>query len=793
MDGHDETPPTTQAQPQVPPPVAEPPAGASTQSKTTIPFFTLFTFSRATGGVLGVNNYPLTLATTISDDWRHDKTVAGLIWLIINEDTFFGADNKGSQDIDDKAINTILNLYGILIDLDTKEGLGAIGHNNSTNSTNADVKWKNMSELKSDAFGYRQCFRAINNGGENFFYVFDVCPLRGNLLLMINQKLDSASSSWRLSCKQLGLNVDNIIKGELIFIQEKDRYSAHPLFPFTAIYNYDILLFFQAIIDTYPDNPGAAVAAVLLGLPPGATAAVAAAAAAAATPFDKAKQMNLYCMNYLWQRVLLRCYQDVFQDSFLKQHGLQEHYLIAIESLRHIYFTNIKGKDMDFYWKIKKSGENVEIFQFFTKKFKILTNVYYAWDKFYELNHELQVIDNQFIKDCLEHVNEIANLEGMSITDVCKLFKAYVHKKDKPAVVVEVEEEEGNATALLALLNNEEVAVDGGDGEWIFAVSQSAVSGGILANIGNKMKKLGKKMAGLFNTLKPRNSTSKADAQNWSKGIKILATQLANLQERKDALDVAHRMAKNSRPVADDTDLLNDMLTITKYTGDTSHVTVSEILCDMLRNVENHVPVIVEGVITAIYNVLAGWVWVDQPTYLRTWSEMRVILQKFIIRVYLSERPLAARVLTNWPQCDRKMQYVIAELSRMVGLYTPKAEDKLSTSPSKKESHRCFFISHPDPAAALANLLKTIEADKKYVWGKEVNERWRSSVPVMPPVAATAVPSTADEDKKKLKELIDDNEYKLLQKKKKNVVCFCWYKSGSGCGGGRRKTGPRGE
>ena len=208
-------------------------------------------------------------------------------------------------------------------------------------------------------------------------YVFDVSPLRGPLFPMINQKLDSACCGWGTTTDTFGFDSIALIGGgNLIFKQDNSRGGSaigpRGLFPFTALYNYDMLLFSKMILEIPPSvvDPSVVDPSYLLGLDP--------------HPFARAKKMNVFCMNFLWQKTLLRCFQDVYQDKFLKNNNLQEGYLESIIILRQIYFCDIDDKtDMEFNWKIGLPNDDEPystyahaVFDHFARQFLKLRHIY---------------------------------------------------------------------------------------------------------------------------------------------------------------------------------------------------------------------------------------------------------------------------------------------------------------------------------------------------------------------------------------------------------------------------------
>lgn len=671
------------------------------------PTVTLLTFSRATGSELGKQNYFLILATTMSDDFRHDCIVSGVMWRSFNEDTSFGK-NLGSQDVKHEWINTIINSYGQLINLDTSNGLEQLGHNYASNGCSSSGCTGQEIMSKKNKGNYKYCFKKIKleDGlvvDGLVVYVFDVSPLRGPLFPMINQKLDSASSGWGTTTITFGFYVFQIMMGQLIFKQDnsvrQNGIGPWGLFPFTALYNYDMLLFSKMILEI----PLTQEMTLLLG----GTGA-----------FARAKKMNVFCMNFLWQKTLLRCFQDVYQDKFLKNNNLQEGYLESIIILRQIYFCDIDDKtDMEFNWKIGLPNVGAteapdtdakyahDVFDHFTTQFFKLRHIY---------TPPPEKDDNTYI---------ISDLEAKSkYIPVPKTDGDYLNSKI------------------------EQAAAD--NTKYIFFVSQSAVVNGIRETMAQSLKAIGNKIADWCKTLKGRGTgTPNKNSVEWSKGIKKLVERYFSLPRQAPILS---QIQKNV--------LVKNVYTIAKYTGDTSHVVVCEILRDISSDNEKGYGTHYFISLTNLYIILQNEN--DKDNVVLPYDEvtLRTLLSNMTVRLYLSERPLAARVLTNWPETKhRKMEYVIDKLNCLSQLYIGSgASGAAASGAGTSRAHECFFISYPDPQDDL-KILKN-----KMISGLSTHMSTEIKTLVM-----SSNPASDDVARENFKTIIESLDYKTFLKERK--------------------------
>ena len=631
------------------------------------PYFSLLTFSRATGNLTVLsrpsdNGYLLYYATTMSDDFRHDTIVHGEHWKAFNEDTSFGKD-KGSQDVEHKFIGVIINTYGKLINLDTVEGLKALSHyDESPLAPSLDAKLMSKYNDSKEGFPYRYFFPKIKDTSAKLFaYVYDVSPLRGPLLPMINNKLDSATSSWKKVAKVFGFDIqqfDDKQDHDLLFEQDATatKFSGDRLFPFTALYNYDMLLFIKMYIDIYynPDNHDNPIDELYENftetfehlLPERFN-------------FSKAKKMNVYCMNYLWQHTLLRCFQDVYQDNFLYNNNLQNDFIESIIILRQIYFCDIKQKDMEFLWQIGIPELNTgihetvhahKLFDYFSNKFFIIKQLY--------------------------TIDITATSNGDIISEL---------EKELDIVSKSVPPEKDDTTRKMIQTSND---------KYIFFVSQSAV----VSSMRSLISGIKSKVTGVFDrAFKSRSEVPNENALKWSNGVKeLIKRYIAKYYTKEDEkkYDKKSSVKKN-------------VFTITKYTGDTSHIVV----CGILRNisVDASKKYKYSTLINKLYEVLRNK---KNENTVQPLANTDVLLSGMTVRLYLSERPLAARVLTNWPETkDGKMQYVIDKVNCLSQLYVKdKNITNTSNTSSNSSTHECFLIEYPDPIFNLKMLMSEISA-----------------------------------------------------------------------------------
>jgi len=309
---------------------------------------------------------------TITLDLAHDELLVEAFAKAINEDHFF----RKSRDINQTKLKElllqkakVLNLRDPVKVVERLFGYVLVpGFNKDWFEDKIDVldQYKNSTKIK-EAPSKMPIYSNPNN--LFFFDIWDAWLI----LTSFNSFIDSGSANAKIRAKAVG---DYDFETP-IFFQQKGNQKMSP-FPFTAVFNGDVLLF-SYILEKIPEFKIDGSPAVFTE---------------AKSYKEKVKKMNVIVMNFVWQQNLIKMFQDIMQDNDLWKGGrtsssqksalAREKFLMSLGAMRRICFVDYNDNGT-FRWKILLPTDNdkitikqiTDILQYFNGIFTPLIDSYY--------------------------------------------------------------------------------------------------------------------------------------------------------------------------------------------------------------------------------------------------------------------------------------------------------------------------------------------------------------------------------------------------------------------------------
>jgi hypothetical protein len=298
---------------------------------------------------------------TLTLDLAHDELLIEAFSKAVNEDHFF----RNSRDINQIELKELLLQKAKVLNLQRPEEVVvrlfgkaiADGYVREA-KTNGFMK-KTSKDLKAGPWAGLFVFSQPNH----LFY-FDIWDA-WLILTSFNNFIDSGTANAMMRASALGFNFKTPI-----FTQNPNNLGASQ-FPFTAVFNGDVLLFsyiLQVIPDLYYGSPTATKEVrevrvrAIIKVEEGDEYAI------------NVKRMNVIVMNFIWQQNLVKMFQDIMQDNNLWKGGrsktstktalAREKFLMSLAALRRICFVDYEPNGT-FKWRIllPNVGENITEYQ----------------------------------------------------------------------------------------------------------------------------------------------------------------------------------------------------------------------------------------------------------------------------------------------------------------------------------------------------------------------------------------------------------------------------------------------
>ena len=560
---------------------------------------------------------------TVMLDLGHDDVLVETFASSVDEDKFF----KYTRDVNQTLLKNILVDKAKVLDLqkpvDIIERLYGYTKDKKMDwwsSDSKDLDKKTTREIKKEKTTKLSVFAHPEH--ILFFDVWDAWPI----LTSFNNFIDSATANVNIRAKTLGYDLN-----KPIFIQILDGQTMS-CFPFTAVFNGDILLFSYILTEISAFAEGGE-ATVMNGTDYG----------------ENVKKMNVICMNFIWQQNLVKMFQDIMHDNILWKGGrkpssskpalAREKFLMAIGALRRICYVDYDN-DGIFYWTIQKpNSQTMTLEQYnallmhFNNIFTKLITTYYSselgktkYNEEREKNRlELELLDT--LKDNYKTPTTITEDEtSKEMTRIQIYFNISPHGDAEKST------------------------------EYPFFISQSSMAQNILDSILpsmipsskiQKIKNMVSKSAfsGLFNTdnCKPRTAISDEDPYDNKKlcvkGLKKLTQSFMADIDSKPINKTDVKVLWHEAVIS------SSIFSLCKYSGDTCHLSISltfKDACDTSKTnnqLQENCNTIREKLIQGIDGVTTA------PDFYS-----KTLAKDVKITLCLKERPMAVRTTTDEPQ-----------------------------------------------------------------------------------------------------------------------------------------------